>query len=165
MKLYASTEAAAKLGVARQTLMSWINTGKIIARKAVLGQGWRFTDADIKAIQAWREAPLDILDLTNGPKAPEKLLPEHAPLRPDLDLFGPVFKGSYPFGPEHPKRLLPHLANGPTLPWSILESAEYLAALAELRARPAQAPVAELSPEQEQAHRLFEQFQKEQGEL
>lgn len=168
MKLYTTRQAADNLGINHVTLLRYISMGKIKARKAMLGSGWRFTDGDIEAIRRWRAAPLAVLDLVKlADETPEHVAPQYADLRPDLKLFGEYFPKykSWAFGEEHPMRLLPHLAppGGAHYPWSTLESPEYLTALAEHRARPA--PLAKLSPEQEATNRLFEQWEREQNDL
>jgi excisionase family DNA binding protein len=65
MEIYTTRQAAAKLGINQVTLLKWINRGAIKARKAMIGQGWRFTASDIEAIAAWRaHPPITPLDLT-----------------------------------------------------------------------------------------------------
>lgn len=159
---YSTRKAAEQLGVNINTLLRWINLGKVKARKAVFGNGWIFTDEDIRAIRKWREAPLAILDLAKVEQAPGRVTVDSAKLRPDLDLYGAPFKGTYPYGPEHPYALIGKWQDEAlrSPPWSILESSEYIEALEAHRSKPS--PVAAPSPIQEATQRLFEQFQAEQ---
>ena len=93
--------------------------------------------------------------LANKKKAPEAVIPKHAHLRPDLRLFGAADGyGGHLRGDEHPRRLLaPRLDDVQLIPWSILESPEYLAALAAHRSK--STPVAQAPAELEALHRRF----------
>lgn len=109
---------AAMLGVTRKTVVNW-ETGK-------------------------HRLPMDLakrlerLAYTMAPKAiegrPELLTSSAAHLRPDLKLYGISHKGGQSRGPEHPESLgFKRADEHSPLPFAILESAEYIEALARQR--------------------------------
>jgi predicted DNA-binding transcriptional regulator AlpA len=69
MKIHTTAEAAAAIGVSRQTLYSWIDGGKVIAPKLIVtGQ---------KSIRLWTKADIERVKrfkgtLKPGPKSKKK---------------------------------------------------------------------------------------------
>lgn len=136
-------QAADQLGINHRTLLSWINSERLLARKALFGQGWRFSRNDLDLIRKWRAGnPSEPLNLVKAAKGiPERVLPPAAMhARPDLKLYGEYYPKtkSWAYGPEHPYVLLGDRTDKAMTapPWSILESPEYLEALEAHRAKP-----------------------------
>lgn len=127
-------DLAKAMGVSRNTIINW-----------ELGVTRLPKDIDTRLLRLERNA------IESNAK-PMLVTPETAKERGDLKLYVYWKRGSHPWtkGDEHPHRLLPHTDrathNQPSPPaeWSILESAEYLEALARHRAQPAKPKLSDI---------------------
>lgn len=118
------TELAVALGVDRTAIVRWERGHS----RTPFNIAARLASLAVAKIAGTKGQAVDV---------PEKVVPGTAKLRRDLALYESVLSSKsgrvYWKGPEHPCTLLgvPHPA-----PWGILESEEYLAALAAWRALP-----------------------------
>lgn len=118
-------DLAVSIGCTRATITRAECAGDAPVSKALMAAFARMhaTGAIVEAT----EAP------ARKPKLPDVLMPKHAHLRPDLKLYE-KFGSLIIAAPEHPRRLLGRdKFPGPVL-FSVLDSDEYKAALADYRA-------------------------------